>query len=267
MEEKMLVARNLVKTFEKNEKKGKKVSFNAVDGISLTVKPGEIVGILGPNGAGKTTLLRMLGLLMQPTSGAVSIERQTDGKSETITDEMTMKSEIGYLSNNTKLYGRLSTRELLELVGNIHGMSKEDIAARIENLAGVLDMGEFIDNRIEKLSTGQTQRASIARCLIHDPKLYIFDEPTLGLDIMSSSAIVEFMKQERDKGKSVIYSTHYMEEAEYLCDRIVMIFDGKIIAEGTLAELKEQTGRENLRDIFKKLLEKCDDRADGQVIG
>jgi sodium transport system ATP-binding protein len=141
------------------------------------------------------------------------------------------------------------------MVGNIHGMSKETISERVDELVRVLDMQEFIDNRIEKLSTGQTQRASIARCLVHNPKLYIFDEPTLGLDIMSSSAIVEFMKQEREKGKAVIYSTHYMEEAEYLCDRIIMIFGGRIIAEGTLAELKAQTGKENLRDIFRELVE------------
>lgn len=258
----MLIAENLVKTFEKNEKKGRKVSFNAVDGISLTVKSGEIVGILGPNGAGKTTLLRMLGLLMQPTHGSVTMvddnsatdEEKTDKEYDIITTEMEMKADIGYLSNNTKLYGRLSTRELLELVGNIHSMKKEKIAERVDELNIVLGMQEFIDNRIEKLSTGQTQRASIARCLIHDPQIYIFDEPTLGLDIMSSSAIVEFMKQEREKGKAVIYSTHYMEEAEYLCDRIIMLSDGKIIAEGTLEKLKQRTGKENLRDIFRELI-------------
>jgi sodium transport system ATP-binding protein len=253
----MLVAKDLVKTFEKNEKRGRKVSFNAVDGISLTVSPGEIVGILGPNGAGKTTLLRMLGFLMKPTGGSVYMTAASDRREnpEIITDEMTLKADIGYLSNNTRLYDRLSTRELLSMVGNIHGMSKETISERVDELVRVLDMQEFIDNRIEKLSTGQTQRASIARCLVHNPKLYIFDEPTLGLDIMSSSAIVEFMKQEREKGKAVIYSTHYMEEAEYLCDRIIMIFGGRIIAEGTLAELKAQTGKENLRDIFRELVE------------
>jgi sodium transport system ATP-binding protein len=259
----MLIAKDLIKTFERNEKKGKKISFNAVDGISLTVKPGEIVGILGPNGAGKTTLLRMLGLLMKPTSGSVNITASEDDEyPQEIADEMSMKADIGYLSNNTRLYGRLSTREMLSLVGNIHCMSDTEIAERIDELISVLGLQEFIDNRIEKLSTGQTQRASIARCLVHDPKLYIFDEPTLGLDIMSSSAIVEFMKQERERGKAVVYSTHYMEEAEYLCDRIIMLFDGKIIAEGSLEELKKQTGGDNLRDVFRQLAE---DISDGQV--
>jgi sodium transport system ATP-binding protein len=197
----------------------------------------------------------MLGLLMQPTGGSVSMSVDEIPAALNSTDELKMKENIGYLSNNTKLYGRLSTRELLSMVGNIHGMSKAEIETRINELINVLDMSEFIDNRIEKLSTGQTQRASISRCLIHNPELYIFDEPTLGLDIMSSSAIVEFMKAERDRGKSVIYSTHYMEEAEYLCDRIIMLLDGKIIAEGSLAELKQQTGKENLRDIFRDLIQ------------
>lgn len=247
----MLIAENLVKTFEKNEKKGKKISFNAVDDVSVSIKNGEIVGILGPNGAGKTTLLRMLGLLMKPTSGAVTMIQH----GEAVEDEMRMKSNIGYLSNNTKLYGRLSPREMLNLVGNIHGMSESDINTRIDELIRVLDMGEFIDNRIEKLSTGQTQRVSIARCLIHNPDIYIFDEPTLGLDIMSSSSIVEFMKREKEQGKAVLYSTHYMEEAEYLCDRIVMLFDGRIIASGSLEELKADTGKNNLREIFKALID------------
>ena len=117
-------------------------------------------------------------------------------------------------------------------------------------------MGSFINNRIEKLSTGQTQRASISRCLIHDPKIYIFDEPTLGLDILSSSAIIDFMKREKERGKTVLYSTHYMEEAEYLCDRIVVINMGRIIGSGTLDELKASTGSENLREVFRALLKK-----------
>ncbi|MDE6844632.1 MAG: ATP-binding cassette domain-containing protein [Lachnospiraceae bacterium] len=246
----MITADNLVKTFTKNEKKNKKSEFNAVDGISLTVKEGEIVGILGPNGAGKTTLLRMMSKLMKPTSGMVGI-RIGD---EELTDEIEVKRHIGYLSNNTKLYGRLSTRELMQMLGTVYGISEEDTQKRIEEISEVLAMESFIDNRIEKLSTGQTQRASIARCLVHDPQVYIFDEPTLGLDIISSAAIIDFMKGERKKGKTVLYSTHYMEEAEYLCDRIVMIHQGRIISEGTPAELKVQTGQDSLRDVFAELI-------------
>ena len=165
-----------------------------------------------------------------------------------------MKRHIGYLSNNTKLYGRLSARELLQMLGVLYGLSEGDTAKRIVKISEILSMDSFLDNRIEKLSTGQTQRASIARCLVHDPKVYIFDEPTLGLDIISSASIIDFMKRERERGKTVLYSTHYMEEAEYLCDRIVMIHQGRIIREGTPGDLKAQMGKESLRDVFAELI-------------
>lgn len=246
----MIIVENLVKTFIRNEKKNKKVEFNAVDGISLAVKEGEIVGILGPNGAGKTTLLRMMSRLMNPSAGTVSIRIGN----EEISDDIEVKRHIGYLSNNTKLYGRLSAREFLQMLGILYGMSEEDTDRRIQEISGVLSMEPFLDNRIERLSTGQTQRVSIARCLVHDPQVYIFDEPTLGLDIISSAAIIDFMKGERERGKTVLYSTHYMEEAEFLCDRIAMIYNGKIISEGTPADLRAQTGKDSLREVFAELI-------------
>lgn len=252
MSDDRIMADNLVKTFTRNEKRNKKVDINAVDGISLTVGEGEIVGILGPNGAGKTTLLRMMSKLMKPTSGMVSIRI---GEKE-ITDDVEIKRHIGYLSNNTKLYGRFSTTELLTMLGTLYGMENEAVEKKIGEICDILSMGDFMNNRIEKLSTGQTQRASIARCIIHDPEVYIFDEPTLGLDILSSAAIIDFMKKEREAGKTILYSTHYMEEAEYLCDRIVMIHQGRIISEGTPDELKRELGKDNLRDVFAQLIEK-----------
>lgn len=248
----MLRAKNLVKTFERDERKGKKIQFNAVDDISVEINPGEIVGILGPNGAGKTTLLRMLGKLMKPTSGTVTMEEN----GVIITDAKLIKQNIGYLSGNTKLYGRLSTRELLGIMGSVYDMSREETENRIEEISKILNLSDFIDNRIEKLSTGQTQRASISRCLIHNPRIYIFDEPTLGLDILSSSAIVEFIKNEKKKGKTVVYSTHYMEEAESICDKILFINRGKIICGGTIDELKEKTGGDNIREVFRNLIKK-----------
>lgn len=250
MSENRITADNLVKTFIRNEKRSRKIDINAVDGISLTVGEGEIVGVLGPNGAGKTTLLRMMSKLMKPTSGMVSVRI---GDRE-LTDDIEVKKHIGYLSNNTKLYGRFSAAELLDMLGTLYGMSKEDVDRKIEQISDLLSMGDFIDNRIEKLSMGQTQRTSIARCLIHDPEVYIFDEPTLGLDILSSEAIVSFMKNEREAGKTILYSTHYMEEAEYLCDRIIMINRGRIIGEGTPEELTQEIGRKNLRDVFAELI-------------
>lgn len=264
----MIIADNLCKEFERlvldteqgssskrfkrtQKRKGRKESFYAVDHISFQVKKGEIVGILGPNGAGKTTLLRMLGSLMEPTEGSVEIEN-ADG--EKITDPIELKRRIGYLSGNTRLYHRISTREMLFMLAEIYGLDKEAAAKRVEEIVNVLDMEGFLDNRIEKLSTGQTQRASIARCLIHDPDIYIFDEPTLGLDIISADAIVSFMKGQKEKGKTVLYSTHYLEEAQFLCDRIMMIYKGRIVKEGTPAAILEECGAENLRDAFHQVM-------------
>ncbi|MBQ7973233.1 MAG: ATP-binding cassette domain-containing protein [Lachnospiraceae bacterium] len=239
---------------DKRKKHGAtKEEFYAVDHVSFHANPGEILGILGANGAGKTTLLRMLGQLMTPDEGSVTV---TDSDGTVLTTPLECKKAIGYLSGNTRLYRRLTTREMLMMFGDFYGISKEETAKRAEEIIALLDMESFADNRIERLSTGQTQRANIARCLVHHPDIYIFDEPTLGLDIISSEAIVSFMKKERDRGKTVLYSTHYMEEAQYLCDRIVMIHKGRIIATGTPAELMEASETDNLRDTFRAIIAK-----------
>ena len=226
----MIKANKLVKTFTRNEKNNKKTEFNAVDGISFSVNDGEILVILGPNGAGK------------------------NHDEEIINNINEKKKRIGYLSENTKLYGRISIREMLEIFGFSFGLDDSQVSGRIEEISEVLKLQDFIDNRIEKLSTGQMQRASIARCLIHNPQIYIFDEPTLGLDIISSDAILKFMKEEKKKGKTVIYSTHYMEEAQELCDRIIMIEKGRIIMSGTPEEIMEDTKSSNIREAFFKLI-------------
>ena len=223
----------------------KKEDFFAVDDINFTAKKGEVYGILGPNGAGKTTLLRMLGGILTQSEGSIKMA----GVDYEV-DRSLAKKKIGYLSGNTKLYGRMTPRELFKTFGELYDMSSDEINTAIDLVISTMRLEQFIDNRIENLSTGQTQRVSIARCLIHSPEIYIFDEPTLGLDVLSSRDIIEFMKKEREKGKTVLYSTHYMEEAETLCDRLIMIHTGKIIAEGTPQELKEKTGKDNLRDVF-----------------
>lgn len=258
----MIEADNLYKQFIRQEKKGKKTEFFAVDGISFKAFPGEILGVLGPNGAGKTTLLRMIGFLMEPTKGKVMLTRESEGSERKITDPVEAKKYIGYLSENTKLYGRFTIRELLQVFGGIYGESGDEIKDRTEKICSVLNMESFIDNRIEKLSTGQRQRASIARCLIQDPSVYIFDEPTLGLDVISSRSIIDFMKSERERHKTVLYSTHYMEEAENICDHIIMLDRGHIIAEGTPDELKEKTGTGNLRDTFFAITENIEAQED-----
>ena len=254
----MIIASDLCKEFEKSYKVGKKTkkeTFLAVNNVSLTAKEGEIVGILGPNGAGKTTLLRMLGALMTPTEGHVVL---MDSEGNEIIDDTKKKEAIGYLSGNTKLYPRFSIREYLTFLGEVYEYSKQEITERIDKIIEVLDMSSFVDNRIEKLSTGQTQRASIARCLMADPMLYILDEPTLGLDILSADAIIRFMKEQKEKGKTVLYSTHYLEEAQVLCDRIYMICGGRIVAQGTPAQLMEQTGTSNLREAFHAIYDESE---------
>lgn len=248
----MIRTDELSKVFTKMKDKKASYEFYAVDHITMYAGTGEILGVLGPNGAGKTTLLRMIGNLMKPTEGRVII---TDKDGREITDPIEIKTKVGYLSGNTKLYHRFSTREMLSTIADIYGIDKEERRKRIEEICGILNMDNFIDNRIERLSTGQTQRANIARCLIHQPEIYIFDEPTLGLDIISSESIIQFMKREREQGKTVIYSTHYMEEAQYLCDRILMLYQGKIIAEGTPTQLMEDTGTDNLRETFRALID------------
>ena len=257
----MIKVENVSKQFTRNIKKNDskqsgfksktKEEFFAVNDVSFEARSGEILGILGPNGAGKTTLLRMLASLMTPNSGNISI---FDSNNNIIEDTVEKKKHIGYLSGNTKLYNRFSTREMLKILSDIYQIDKDEADKRIAYIEEVLSMQAFMDNRIEKLSTGQTQRANIARCLIHSPEIYIFDEPTLGLDVISSDAIVDFMKKEKESGKTVLYSTHYMEEAQYLCDNIFMIYKGKKIAYGTPEELMKETGTNNLRDTFKKLI-------------
>lgn len=246
----MIEAVNLSKKFERSIKQGRKSvkeEFLAVDEVSLSAGEGEIVGILGPNGAGKTTLLRMLGMLMTPTVGEVKL---ADASGRFIEETTEKKRAIGYLSGNTKLYQRFSIREYLRFLGQLYDYSEQEISDRTEEIIKVLNMEAFADNYIGKLSTGQTQRASIARCLMADPQLYILDEPTLGLDILSADAIISFMKEQKEKGKTVLYSTHYLEEAEVLCDRIYMICEGRIVAHGTPKELKDQTQSATLREAF-----------------
>ena len=172
-----------------------------------------------------------------------------------IENETAKKAAIGYLSGNTKLYPRFSIREYLRFLGELYGLDRGQIEERTAEISRVLDMESFLDNRIEKLSTGQTQRASIARCLMADPQIYILDEPTLGLDILSADAIIHFMKEQKERGKTVLYSTHYLEEAQFLCDRVYMICDGRIVAQGTPRELIAQTGTESLREAFHSIYE------------
>ena len=245
----MIKVNDLKKKFVKQKNKKEKMEFYAVNGVSFEANEGEIVGILGPNGAGKTTLLRMVAGIMNPTSGDVQFDDMNYKK-----DEIKIKKSLAYLSGNTKIYNSISPYELLRMCAEFYEVKKDEIDNRIQEISRILEMDKFLYSRIGNLSTGQTQRVNIARCLIHDPKYYILDEATSGLDIISSQIILDFMKSEKKKGKCVLYSTHYMEEAENICDRVIMINHGNIIKEGTPAEIRKATKTSNLRDAFFALI-------------
>lgn len=239
----MIEARNLTKTF-KDKKRG---LITAVNQVSFTCRPGQIYGLLGANGAGKTTALRMLATLLQPTSGTATVAGH-----DTVRDPVQVRAHVGFLAASTALYGRLSAREMIGYFGRLNGMPDDAIRARIDVLAAQLDMREFLDRRCDKFSTGMKQKTSIARTLVHDPAVMIFDEPTLGLDVMTSRAIVKFVRDCRDAGKTVIYSTHIMSEVEKLCDVIGIIHDGRLVTEGTLAQLRERFAEPDMEEIFVK---------------
>ena len=245
----MIEIKNITKKFQKLDENKKKVTFLADNDISFKVKEGEIVGLLGPNGAGKTTLLRIIAGIMTPNEGEVSI----DGMNYKNND-LEIKKIIAFLSGNTKLYKELSPNELMEMCGNYYKVEKSVLDKRIKDIIKRFSMEKFQNQRIENLSTGQTQRVGIARCLVHNPKYYIFDEATSGLDIISSKVILDFIKEEKKNGIGVIYSTHYMEEAENICDRVVLVNKGEIIATGTPAEILKKTKTSNMRDAFFALI-------------
>ncbi len=245
----MLKVKQVDKKFIRITKNGKKEEFYADKNINIEAKPGEIIGILGPNGAGKTTLLRIIAGILEPTNGTVEFDGLNYKE-----NEIEIKKNIAYLSGNTKIYNSLSPYELLKMCCEFYQVNENEIENRIKEVAKVLEMEKFLYNKIEKLSTGQTQRVNIARCLVHNPNYYIFDEATSGLDIISSQIILDFIKQEKQKGKTILYSTHYMEEAENICDKVVMINKGKIIKQATAEEIKKETKTTNLRDAFFSLI-------------
>ena len=239
----MIVARNLTKTF-RDKKRGE---IHAAENVSLRVNPGQIYGLLGANGAGKTTTLRMLATLLQPTAGSATV-----ADFDVVADAQKVRANVGFLAASTALYGRLTARETMQYFGRLNGIPDVQIRARTRQLAEELDMHEFLDRRCEKFSTGMKQKTSIARTLIHDPAVMIFDEPTLGLDIMAARTIVKFVRDCRGRGKTVLYSTHIMSEVEKLCDVIGIIHQGRLLAEGTLAELRARYGEEEMEEIFVK---------------
>jgi len=242
----MIKAIQLSKTFE-DKKRGK---IKAAEKVSFDVKEGEIFGLLGTNGAGKTTTLRMLATILKPTAGKATV---LGFDVETQAEEV--RQGIGYLTGDTNLYTRLTPREVLKYYASLFGMENGAIKTRIEELTNRFDLSEFIDTKIGKLSTGQRQRTSICRAIIQKPKLMIFDEPTAGLDPISARHITDFIKESRSQGSTMLFSTHYLREAEKLCDRIAIMHNGTIKMSGTLSEILKQTGTNDLEDAFFALVD------------
>jgi sodium transport system ATP-binding protein len=242
----MIDAQGLGKTFP-GTKKRKEVQ--AVNGVTFRCEPGQIYGLLGANGAGKTTTLRMLATILFPTSGTAKVAGY-----DIVDEPEKVRANIGFLSTATALYGRLTAEEMVEYFGRLNGMDGQRLQTAVDQLFATLEMDEFRDRPCEKLSTGMKQKVSIARTLIHDPAVMIFDEPTIGLDVMTARSIVAFIRHCRDRGKTVIFSTHVMSEVEKLCDHIGVIHGGRLLEEGTISELRTRHGMTDLEDIFVQIV-------------
>jgi len=243
----MIVAEHLRKTFPG---KGKdKTPVIAVDDVGFTAHDGEITGLLGPNGAGKTTTLRMLYTLMAPESGRVLVDDR-----DVATDPVAARRALGVLPDARGVYKRLTARENIRYFGELHGLPPALIDERTRALAEALQMEDFLDRQTEGFSQGQRTKTAIARALVHDPKNVILDEPTNGLDVMTTRGLRGFLKHLRGEGRCVIFSSHIMQEVAALCDRVVVIAHGRVTAQGTADELRAQTGEDNLEDAFVKLI-------------
>jgi len=221
----------------------------AVNGISFEVHDGEITGLLGPNGAGKTTTLRMLYSLLPPDEGEIRIDGLDPTK-----DAMAIKRTLGVVPDSRGLYTRMSARENIAYYGQLHDMSRADINSRIEELVETLDMGDFIERRTEGFSQGQRVKVAIARAMIHNPQTVLLDEPSNGLDVMSTRALRRYILDLKSAGHSIILSTHIMQEVAALCDRIIIIAGGQIAANGSADELLEKSGCDSLEDAFVHLI-------------
>jgi sodium transport system ATP-binding protein len=241
----MIETRGLTKVF-RDKKRGE---IRAVDNVSFVCRPGQIYGLLGANGAGKTTTLRMLATILEPTDGTAFVCGH-----DVVDDPQKVRANVGFLSAATALYPRLTAQEMVEYFGRLNGLDDSTLKKRVDDIFNRLDMNSFRDRRCDKLSTGMKQKTSIARTLIHDPQVMIFDEPTIGLDIMTARTIIGFIRECRERSKTVIFSTHVMSEVEKLCDTIGIIQSGKLLAEGSLEELRERYNEADLEEIFVKIV-------------
>jgi sodium transport system ATP-binding protein len=225
-------------------------TVKAVDGLTLEVSKGEVFGLLGENGAGKTTTLRLLATMLKPTGGTAIINGE-----DLVENSDKVRESIGILfGGETGLYDRLSARENIAYFGQLNGMEKEALNARIDDLCKRLGMEEYMDRRAGKFSKGMKQKVAIARSIVHNPPIMLFDEPTSGLDVTAIRVVQEFIKELKNEGKTIIFSSHSMAEVEKLCDRVGVINKGKLVAIGTLEELKREHGTDDLEEVFIRLI-------------
>ena len=241
----MIQVQHLTKTYE-DLQRGR---FVAVDQVSFTVRRGEIFGLLGPNGAGKTTVLRILSTVLEPTSGIANVAGY-----DVVEDPAEVRRRIGFVSNNTAIYDRMTAWEMVSYFGRLHGMAKSQLQERLETLFESLRMNDFRDVPGAKMSTGMKQKVSIARAMVHDPPVLIFDEATLGLDVLVARNLLEVIRTLREAGKCLIFSTHIMSEVERLCDRIAIMYRGQILDTGTLEELRCRHSEHDFEELFFGLL-------------
>jgi sodium transport system ATP-binding protein len=238
----MIEVDRLTKTFPATRRTAPK---DAVRDVSFRCVPGEVYALLGPNGAGKTSTLRVIATTLRPTSGTVRVQGH-----DVVAEPRAVGASIGFLTGNTAPYGRLTAREVVAYFARLYGVPEERIAPRIAALAHSLQMEEFVERRCDKLSMGQKQKVSIARTIVHDPPVLILDEPTAGLDVLAARAILDLIRDCRARGKTVLFSTHVMTEAEKLADRVGILFEGRLVREGTAAELLAATGASDLEGAF-----------------
>jgi len=244
----MLKVSNLCKVFTDKTVDGVK----AVNDLSFEAHSGQIIGVLGMNGAGKSTTLRMLATVLKPSSGKCFL----DGV-DMHENSLEIRKSIGFLSGSTGLYKRLSARETITYFARLNGLKEEKIKSRVDELISLLNMEEFIDRRCEKLSTGQKQKVNIGRTIIHDPSLLILDEATTGLDVVAKQSIINFVSHMRCDKRVILFSTHHMDEVEHLCDRIIILNKGELIAEGAKEEVPKMLGCESLYEVFSKYADKA----------
>ena len=243
----MIHVQHLTKTYDDLQRG----PFVAVDSISFTVNGGEIFGLLGPNGAGKTTVLRILSTVLGPTSGIAKVNGY-----DVVREPAKVRRCIGFVSNNTAIYDRMTAWEMVEYFGRLHGMKTKELNDRLETLFSQLRMNDFRDVPGGKMSTGMQQKVSIARAMVHDPPVLVFDEATLGLDVLVARNLLAVIRSLRDLGKCLIFSTHIMSEVERLCDRIAIMHQGRILDTGTLGELKARHKQDDFEELFFGLLSK-----------